>query len=148
MASINKVIIVGNLGKDPEVRYIPNGQAVANFTVATNESWTNKTNGQREERTEWHRIVAWGKLAEFCKGYLNKGKQVYIEGRIQTRQWEDKEGNSRWTTEVIAQTLQLLGRAPQGSGEEIPTNLPGSALNENAPGIGNAPSTDDNEVPF
>jgi single-strand DNA-binding protein len=94
MGSVNKVIVVGNLGKDPETRYTPGGQAVANFTVATNESFTDK-GGQKQERTEWHRIVCFGKLAELCKEYLSKGRQVYLEGRLQTRQWDDKDGNKR-----------------------------------------------------
>jgi single-strand DNA-binding protein len=108
MAGLNKVILIGNLGRDPELRYTQSGQAVANFTLATNESWTNR-NGEREERTEWHRIVAWAKLAEICGEYLSKGKQVYVEGRLQTREWEDKEGNKRHTTEIKADKLLMLG---------------------------------------
>ncbi len=110
MASINKVILIGNLGADPEVRYTPSGKAVANFRIATTENWTNKDGG-KEERTEWHRIVAWGRLGEICGEYLNKGKQVYIEGKLQTRGWEDREGNKRYTTEIVAQTMQMLGSA-------------------------------------
>ena len=91
MAGMNKVILIGNLGKDPEIRYTPSGTAVANFSIATSESWTDKESGEKRERTEWHRIVAWGKLAEICGEYLHKGKQVYVEGRIQTRDWEDNE---------------------------------------------------------
>jgi single-strand DNA-binding protein len=101
MASVNKVILVGNLGRDPEVRYTPSGQAVANFTVATNEAWTDKS-GQKQERTEWHRVVVWGKAAENCGEYLSKGRQVYVEGRLQTREWTNKEGAKQYTTEVIA----------------------------------------------
>ncbi len=108
MAGVNKVILIGRLGKDPEVRYTGNGTPVASFTIATSESWTNK-DGEREERTEWHRIVAWRKLAEICGEYLAKGKQVYIEGRLQTREWEDREGMKRWTTEITAQNMQMLG---------------------------------------
>ncbi len=108
MASLNKVILIGNLGRDPEVRYTSGGQAVANFTIATNEAWTNKQ-GQREERTEWHRIVAWGALGERAGEYLRKGKQVYVEGRLQTRKWTDRDGNERYTTEINAQQLLLLG---------------------------------------
>ena len=108
MAGLNKVILIGNLGRDPELRYTQSGQAVANFTLATNESWTNR-NGEREEHTEWHRIVAWAKLAEICGEYLSKGKQVYVEGRLQTREWEDKEGNKRHTTEIKADKLLMLG---------------------------------------
>ena len=100
-SGVNKVILVGNLGKDPEVRYTPGGQAVANFTIATNENWTDKQ-GQKQERTEWHRIVVWGKAAELCGEYLSKGRQVYIEGRLQTREWTNKEGVKQYTTEVVA----------------------------------------------
>src|SRR4051812_41804377 len=106
--SVNKVILVGRLGQNPEVRYTPSGAAVANFSVATNESWTDKS-GQKQERTEWHRIVVWGKLAELCSQYLSKGRQAYIEGRLQTREWQDKDGNKKYTTEVQAQTVQFLG---------------------------------------
>jgi single-strand DNA-binding protein len=106
--SVNKVILVGRLGQNPEVRYTPSGAAVANFSVATNESWSDKS-GQRQERTEWHRVVVWGKLAELCNQYLAKGRQVYLEGRMQTRQWQDKDGQTKYTTEVQAQTVQFLG---------------------------------------
>jgi single-strand DNA-binding protein len=108
MASVNKVILVGNLGADPELRYTPAGTPVATFNVATHEQWTNKS-GEKGERTEWHRIVAWARLGEICGEYLHKGKQVYIEGRLQTRAWEDREGNKRYTTEIVAQTMQMLG---------------------------------------
>lgn len=110
MAGVNKVILVGNLGRDPEVRYTKNGQAVATFSLATTERWTNK-DGQREDKTEWHRIVAWGKLGEICGEYLTKGKQVYIEGRLQTRDWEDNDGNKRQTTEIVANNMTMLGQA-------------------------------------
>ncbi|HCF57369.1 MAG TPA: single-stranded DNA-binding protein [Myxococcales bacterium] len=109
MASVNKAIIVGNLGKDPEVRYTQSGQSVATFTVATNDRWTDKNTGQPQERTEWHRIVVWGKQAENCGQYLKKGRLVYIEGRIQTREWTDKEGQKRYTTEIVANQVQFLG---------------------------------------
>ena len=108
MASVNKVILVGNLGRDPELRYIQSGQAVANFTLATNDRWRDKE-GNNQERTEWHRIVVWGKSAENCAQYLQKGRSVYVEGRLQTREWEDKDGNKRQTTEVVAQAVQFLG---------------------------------------
>lgn len=108
---INKVILIGNLGADPEVRFTPSGQAVANFRIATSESWTDKGSGQKQERTEWHRIVVWGKLAELCGEYLKKGRQCYVEGRLQTREWTDKEGKKNYTTEVVAQTVQFLGGA-------------------------------------
>lgn len=112
--SVNKVILVGRLGQNPEIRYTPSGAAVANFSIATSESWTDKSN-QKQEKTEWHRIVAWSKLAELCSQYLTKGRQVYVEGRLQTRQWQDKDGQTRYTTEIQAQTIQFLGAA-QGAG--------------------------------
>lgn len=112
--SVNKVILVGRLGGNPDIRYTPSGSAVANFSVATNESWNDK-NGQKQERTEWHRIVVWGKLAQLCGEYLSKGRQVYLEGRLQTRQWQDKDGQTKYTTEVIANTIQFLGSAAGAS---------------------------------
>jgi single-strand DNA-binding protein len=115
MGSVNKVILIGNLGRDPEVRYTQGGAPVANFTLATNETWTDKS-GSRQERTEWHRVVVWGKTAEIVREHLTKGKQVYVEGSLQTRQWDDKEGNKRSTTEVKALRVVLLGR-PDGGGE-------------------------------
>jgi single-strand DNA-binding protein len=110
MASVNKVILIGNLGADPELRYTPSGTAVANFNIATKDTWTGK-DGTKEERTEWHRIVAWARLGEICGEYLTKGKQVYIEGKLRTRSWEDRDGNKRNTTEILAQTMQMLGSA-------------------------------------
>ncbi len=115
MRGVNKVILIGNLGRDPEVRYTSTGQAVANFTVATTEVITDK-DGNKQEYTEWHRVVAWGRLAEICGEYLTKGRPVYIEGSLRTRSWEDKSGNTRWTTEIVARNLQMLGgseRSPQ-----------------------------------
>jgi single-strand DNA-binding protein len=114
MASVNKVILIGNLGKDPEVRFTPGGQAVANFSIATSDNWTDKS-GQKQERTEWHRIVVWGKQAELCGEYLKKGRQVYVEGRLQTREWTDKEGRKNYTTEVVANAVTFLG-ARDGAG--------------------------------
>lgn len=108
MAGVNKAILVGNLGRDPELRHTQNGQAVVNFTLATSETWTDKS-GERVERTEWHRIVVWGKTGEMCAQYLSKGRTVYVEGRIQTREWEDKDGNKRYTTEINAQTVNFIG---------------------------------------
>jgi len=125
MAGVNKVILIGNLGRDPELRYTPGGQAVANFTLATTENWTSKA-GEREERTEWHRIVAWGRTAEICAQYLAKGRSVYIEGRIQTREWENKEGQKQRTTEIQAATVQFLG-APRGGATGQPGQAPGQA---------------------
>jgi single-strand DNA-binding protein len=105
---VNKVILIGNLGADPEVRFTPGGQAVANFRIATSDTWTDK-NGQKQERTEWHRIVVWGKLAELCGEYLKKGRQCYVEGRLQTREWTDKEQRKNYTTEVVANAVTFLG---------------------------------------
>lgn len=113
MAGVNKVILIGNLGRDPELRYTQSGQPVANFTLATTESWNTKEGG-REDRTEWHRIVAWGRTGELCAQYLSKGRTVYVEGRIQTREWENREGQKQRTTEIVAQTVQFLG-GPRGN---------------------------------
>lgn len=115
MAGVNKAILVGNLGRDPELRHTPNGQAVVNFTLATSESWTDKS-GERQERTEWHRIVVWGRQAEMCAQYLSKGRTVYVEGRIQTREWEDKEGAKRYTTEINASNVNFIGPRTDGGG--------------------------------
>jgi single-strand DNA-binding protein len=145
MASVNKVILVGNLGRDPELRYIPSGQAVANFTLATNDRWRDKE-GNNQERTEWHRIVVWGKSAENCAQYLQKGRSVYIEGRLQTREWEDKDGNKRQTTETIAQTVQFLGGrggAERGGG---PVGDSGSSGAGSGGGESSGPPSSD--VPF
>ena len=109
MAGINKVILVGNVGGDPEMRFVPSGSAVANFTLATSIDWKDKQTGERKEKTEWHRIVAWDKLGEFCGNYLKKGSLIYIEGKIQTRSYEDKEGVKRYVTEIIASTIQFVG---------------------------------------
>jgi len=106
---INKVIIVGNLGADPDSRAMPSGNAVTNISVATSESWNDRETGEKQEKTEWHRVVFFNRLAEIAAQYLKKGSQVYIEGKIQTRKWEDKEGNERWTTEVVANQMQMLG---------------------------------------
>ena len=121
MASVNKVIIVGNLGRDPETRYMPNGDAVTNIAVATTESWKDKNTGEKKELTEWHRITFYRKLAEIAGQYLKKGSQVYVEGRLQTRKWTDKEGVERYTTEIIADTMQMLGsRQGMGGGAPAP----------------------------
>lgn len=117
-SSANRVILVGNVGGKPEVRYTSSGVAVANFTLATNEAWTDN-DGNRQERTEWHRIVAWRKLAELCEKFVDKGKMLYIEGRLQTRDWEDKNGIKRYTTEVVADTLTMLsGRGDTAGGNQ------------------------------
>ncbi len=106
--SVNKVIILGRLGQDPEMKYTPGGMAVCNFSLATSESWSDKS-GQKQERTEWHRVVVWGKIAELCNQYLKKGRQAYIEGSLQTRSWDDKNGQKRYTTEIVAKTVQFIG---------------------------------------
>jgi single-strand DNA-binding protein len=119
MASVNRVILIGNLGRDPELRYTPSGTAVANFSLATTDRFSNKQ-GERQERTEWHRIVAWGRTAELCAQYLSKGRSVYVEGRLQTNEWEDKEGQKRRTTEIVAQTVQFLGGRNAGESGGAP----------------------------
>ncbi|MFZ3072764.1 MAG: single-stranded DNA-binding protein [Thermodesulfobacteriota bacterium] len=144
MAGVNKVILVGNLGKDPELRYAPSGMAIANFSIATTETWKDKS-GAKQDKTEWHKIVAFNKLAEICGEYLNKGKQVYIEGRIQTRQWEDKDGNKRYTTEIVASTMQFLGAA--GGKGVAPQSASGGGAQEEAPPMENPPPELD-DIPF
>ena len=138
MAGVNKVILLGRLGADPEIRYTSNGTAVANFRIATSERWTNQ-NGEKEERTEWHRIVAFGKLGEICGEYLAKGKQVYIEGRLQTRTWEDRDKNQRTTTEIIATTMQMLGSPGGGK--------PSDKEDKEEPSFSEEPPKDD-DIPF
>jgi len=140
MASVNKVILVGHLGRDPELRYTPSGAAVANFTLATNEAWTDKS-GEKQERTEWHRIVVWGKQAEIVGEYLAKGKQVFIEGSLQTREWNDKEGNKRQTTEVKALRVIMLGRG-EGRAEAA---AGGRTADMDA---GSEPQTNEDDIPF
>ncbi len=118
MRGVNKVILIGRLGRDPELRYTTNGQPVANFTLATTEVRGSKDT-ERQEYTEWHRIVAWGRLAEICGEYLSKGKMVYVEGALRTRSWDDKQGNKRWTTEIVSQTMQILSPAGEKQTESI-----------------------------
>lgn len=116
MASVNKVILIGNLGRDPETRYMPNGEAVTNVTIATTESWKDRNSGERQEKTEWHRVTFYRRLAEIAGEYLKKGSQVYVEGRLETRKWTDKEGKDRYTTEIIASEMRMLGsRAGSGA---------------------------------
>ena len=119
MASVNKVILIGNLGKDPEVRYLPSGDAVANISIATTETWKDK-GGEKQEKTEWHRVSMFSKLAEIAGEYLKKGSQVYIEGRLETRKWTDKEGHERYTTEIRADRMQMLGSRSGGSERMAP----------------------------
>jgi single-strand DNA-binding protein len=124
--SVNKVILVGRLGRDPETRYTGSGQAVANFTLATDSAYKDRA-GERQKRTEWHRIVAWGKLAEICQQYLKKGAQVYIEGRLQTREWEDKSGQKRSTTEIVASDMRMLGSRSDSAAAAGAGTAPGAS---------------------
>ena len=140
---INKVILVGNVGRDPEIRYTPSGDAVANFSVATSERWKDKNSGEMQERTEWHRIVAWRRLGEICGEYLSKGRQVYIEGKIQTREWEDKDGNRRYTTEIIANEMKMLG-PKEGGGGYKPAEPPGAKEYDGPP----LQSEQEDDIPF
>ena len=144
---INKVIIVGNLGGDPETRYMPSGSAVTNLTVATNESWKDKQTGEQKDRTEWHKVAMFNRLAEIAAEYLRKGSQVYIEGKLRTRKWQDKNGQDRWTTEIIADEMQMLGgrggsgggSAPMSSGQDSdPPSTPPQA----------DPDDFDDDIPF
>ena len=145
MSGVNKVILIGHLGADPQMRFTPNGTAVAQFNLATTERF-NDRNGERQERTEWHRIVAWSRLAEICNQYLKKGKQVYIEGRLQTRQWEDQSGNKRYTTEIVANNMIMLGRAGDVA-EDTPTqSVPAEEAEPSASGSGTTSNEDD--LPF
>ncbi len=140
---INKVIIVGNLGQDPETRYMPSGSAVTNFTVATNESWKDKQTGEQKDRTEWHRVAMFGRLAEVAAEYLRKGSQVYIEGKLRTRKWQDRDGKDRYTTEIIADEMQMLGgRGGGGSAPMSTDSAPASAPPQ-------PPADDfDDDIPF
>jgi len=122
---INKVIVVGNLGQDPDTRYMPSGSAVTNITVATNESWKDKQTGEQKDRTEWHKVAMFGRLAEIAAEYLRKGSQVYIEGKLRTRKWQDKQGNDRYTTEIVADEMQMLGgRGGGGAGAPMSNDGP------------------------
>jgi single-strand DNA-binding protein len=147
---INKVILVGNLGKDPETRYMPSGKAVTNFSIATSESWKDKQTGEQKEQTEWHNIVMYDRLAEIAAEYLRKGSQVYVEGRLRTRKWQDKEGRDRYTTEIIANEMQMLGgRGGAGGGmgtESRAEPRPAPATERGSA----APSRDefDDDIPF
>jgi len=138
MKGVNKVILVGSLGKDPEVRYSPEGKAMANISVATSEQWNDKQTGEKVEKTEWHKVVFFGRLAEVVGEYLKKGSQVYIEGKIQTRKWQDRDGNDKYTTEVVAREMQMLGGKPKLTVVEKPQTP-----------VSNPPPEDfDDEVPF
>ena len=137
-------MIIGRLGKDPEVRYTQGGQAVANFSIATDERWTDKS-GEKNERTEWHKIVAWGRQAELAGEYLKKGRQVYVEGRLQTREYEDKEGIRRWSTEVVAQELQFLDSRGAGAQQDVAS---ASAVAQPASEPASEPAPAEDDIPF
>lgn len=138
---INKVILIGNLGADPEVRYTQNGTAVASFRVATTENYTKKDSGEKVENTEWHKIVAWDRLGQICGEYLSKGSKVYIEGKLQTRKWDDKDGNTRYTTEVVAREMKMLSSRGAGGGES-------SNSYADEPPLAEPPSGIEDDVPF
>ena len=125
MASVNKVILVGNLGADPETRYAPSGDAICNIRIATTDTWRDKASGEKREATEWHRVVFFGKLAEIAGQYLKKGRPVYVEGRLQTRKWQDKEGRDQYTTEIRADQMQMLGGAREGGAAPAQNAVPG-----------------------
>ena len=147
--SVNKVILVGRLGRDPELKYTASGVPFCRFSMATDDSWNDKNSGERQERTEWHNIVAWDRLAEICNQYLTKGRQVYIEGSLQTREWDDQEGNKRKTTEIRARDMVLLGG---GAGENTGSGQRRTAVAEaTVSGSSSAPSTStitDDDIPF
>lgn len=155
--SVNKVILVGNLGKDPELRYTPSGAAVATFSLATSERFKDKS-GEMQEKTEWHNIVAWRQLAEICGKYLHKGKQVYIEGRIQTRSYDDKDGNKRYITEIVADQMQMLGRVGEDNGGHARTSSEPRQSRSASPATGqrtpayedfaDPPFNPDDDIPF
>jgi len=146
---VNKVILVGNLGKDPDIRYTPGGAAVANVTIATNESWKDKNTGEMQEKTEWHNVVFFSRLAEIVGEYLKKGSQVYVEGRLQTRKWQDKSGNDRYTTEIVANEMQMLGgRSGAGMPESRPSGPAPAAPTQAEPGNAPASNDFDDDIPF
>lgn len=146
MASVNKVILIGNLGKDPETRYMPNGEAVTNVTLATSENWKDK-NGEKQEKTEWHRVTFYRKLAEIAGEYLKKGSQVYVEGRLETRKWQDKDGHDRYTTEIIADKMQMLGSRGGSNSFEVMDKEGGKPAGKPAKGGGEFDDFED-DIPF
>jgi single-strand DNA-binding protein len=152
MASVNKVILIGNLGRDPETRYMPNGEAVTNITLATTETWKDRTSGERQEKTEWHRVTFYRRLAEIAGEYLKKGSQVYIEGRIRTRKWQGQDGQDRYTTEIEANEMQMLGRREGMGGGEGPRDSggrPAARPAQSAPPPGNGGFNDvEDDIPF
>ena len=164
MASVNKVILIGNLGQDPEVKYMPSGGAVTNVSIATTDSWTDKSSGQKQERTEWHRVVFFNRLAEIVGEYLRKGSQIYIEGSLRTNKWQDQNGQDRYTTEIVARDMTMLGSRSTGSSDFTPKPQSASGQNQNqgqqqsssAPQQQNTPSSAppqnvdnfDDDIPF
>lgn len=140
---VNKAILIGHMGKDPEVRYMPSGNAVCNATLATSESWKDKQTGEQKDRTEWHNLVFYGRLAEIAGEYLRKGSQVYVEGRIQTRKWQDKNGNDRYTTEIVVNDMQMLGSRSGGS-----SGFAGEPASQAAPAPAAAADDFDDDIPF
>lgn len=144
---VNKAIIVGNVGQDPEVRYMPSGSAVAEVSVATTESWKDKQSGEKQERTEWHRITFFGRLAEIVGEYVRKGSQIYVEGSIRTEKWQDKNGNDRYTTKIVANEMQMLGSARGGSASFAPEQDSGMSSSRPQGGGGASPDFDD-DIPF
>lgn len=156
MAGINKVILVGNLGKDPEVRYLEGGTAVANFTLATSETFKDRNTGERKTNTEWHNVVLWRGLAEIAEKYLKKGMQVYIEGKLRTRQWQDKDGNNRYTTEIVGDNLQMLGKRDEfNSSTESSTaqnhasnTQPANTATPTTPELGSNSEDEVDDLPF
>ncbi len=144
---VNKVIIVGNLGGDPDTKYMPSGSAVTNLTVATNESWKDKQTGEQKDRTEWHKVAMFGRLAEIAAEYLRKGSQVYIEGKLRTRKWTDKQGNDRYSTEIVADEMQMLGGRGGGGAPAMGGPPPSSAPPQGSPGPAGGDDFDD-DIPF
>ena len=140
MASVNKVILIGNLGRDPEVRYAPSGSAICNVTIATSRNWKDKTTGERQEETEWHRVVFYDKLAEIAGEYLKKGKSVYVEGRLKTRKWTDKDGVEKYTTEIIANEMTMLGSRGDGGGGMGDADMGSAPAPRSAPPARSAPA--------
>ena len=145
---INKVILVGHLGADPETRYMPSGGAVTNLRLATSESWRDKTSGEQQERTEWHNVAMFGRLAEIAAEYLRKGSQVYVEGRLRTRKWQDRDGNDRWTTEIVANEMQMLGGRPGGGGGGSGSSGPSSSSAGGSSDMPSPPPELDDDIPF
>lgn len=145
---VNKVIIVGNLGNDPETKYMPSGSAVTNLSVATNESWKDKQTGEQKERTEWHRVAMFGRLAEIAAEYLRKGSQVYIEGKLRTRKWQDQAGNDKYTTEIIADEMQMLGGRTGGGAPAMGGGSGGPPPGPPSGGGGGSSNDFDDDIPF